>query len=138
MDSETMWRIHVRNATVVCCIWGIAAAAAFFSLRSREHVQSLEPLRLVVKRIPDGITFSQLASSVGIATDSAAEFITQTKPVYDFATIKSGKPILFYLDRPTGELKKVAYDINTETAFSAEKVSESEVRLRYRIEKPAS
>lgn len=95
----------------------------YFSFRAVfEKENSLHVVRL---RIPEGTTFSQLARVAGVGTSTTNTLLAEAKGVYDLSTIKAGREILFYFDRPAGALQKLVYDISTETTFTAEKIATS-------------
>lgn len=76
--------------------------------------------KLVTITVPKGATFAVLLSSVGIATSTANQILENSKDVYDFSKIVSGREMAFTFANADGALRKLVYNIDTEERLTVE------------------
>lgn len=76
--------------------------------------------KLITITVPSGATFAALLSSVGIATSTANQILENSKDVYDFSKIVSGREMAFTFANADGALRKLVYNINTEERLIVE------------------
>jgi len=64
--------------------------------------------------INPGDTFSVIAENISLPASTTQALITATKDVYDLASIRAGKTIMFAFDKQTSELQQMVYAISSE------------------------
>ncbi|MEK7590112.1 MAG: peptidoglycan DD-metalloendopeptidase family protein [Patescibacteria group bacterium] len=80
--------------------------------------------KLVTITVPNGATFAVLLNSVGIATSTANQILENSKDVYDFSKIVSGREMAFTFAHSDGVLRRLVYNIDTEERLTVEIQSE--------------
>lgn len=83
-------------------------------IQPRSHVQAEEPDRTVTVPIEVGNTFGIILEAQGISPETIAEIAVAYEPVYDFASIRAGKELVFVYDHETDALTKIIYEPNSE------------------------
>lgn len=76
--------------------------------------------KLIAITVPSGATFASLLNSVGIATSTANQILENSKDVYDFSKIVSGREMAFTFANVDGALRKLVYNIDTEERLIVE------------------
>ena len=105
-----------------------------FSAAQEEKVAEIaqlaqeEQARLIDKEIiieiESGMTFSIVAEKAGLDQNLMTALFVSAQEVYDLSKIKVGKPIKFYFDRQTDQLKKMIYQIDSESELFIESFEE--------------
>lgn len=104
-----------RRITLLLMIAAVVYVA--FSLRNA-YEKELDSVFVASRKIPAGITFSELAASLGVATSDRHLLVEEVKPVYDLAEIAAGRMMHFYFERQNWQLAKILYDIDTQTSLT--------------------
>lgn len=68
----------------------------------------------VIKTIPKGSTFANIAANAGLATSTINAILEASKDVYNLKTIISGRKLEFVFDAETNLLKSMSYKINSD------------------------
>ncbi len=76
-----------------------------------------KPDRKVETTIQSGDTFVLALKEVGVATTTAQEIVNETQEVYDLASIRAGNIVTAYYDSKTYDLKKIIYEIDSNSEF---------------------
>lgn len=96
-------------------------AAALFVAFSPVIQKTFQPEdKLITITVPSGATFAALLSTVGIATSTANQILENSKDVYDFSKIVSGREMAFTFANADGALRKLVYNIDTEERLIVE------------------
>ncbi|OGY90699.1 MAG: hypothetical protein A2677_03195 [Candidatus Komeilibacteria bacterium RIFCSPHIGHO2_01_FULL_52_14] len=115
---------NLKKLIVVFFVGGSAFFAYLFLQKepatnpTGRQAQAQETVRHETTRIEPGDTFSLLAQEAGLDASTTSALLNSAQPVYDLATIKAGKSILFSFDRETGTLQKMIYEPTTEKALT--------------------
>ena len=85
--------------------------------------------KLVKIIVPQGATFAVLLSKMGIATSTANQILENSKNVYDFSKIVSGREMAFVFANTDGVLRRLVYNINSEEQLIVEIQPEFKVEI---------
>jgi murein DD-endopeptidase MepM/ murein hydrolase activator NlpD len=116
---------------VIILVVGVVLSSRFVLSEAKDNPEPQELVqqepqdREVVINIESGMTFSVIAEEAGLSGTLMHELLEITEEVYDLATIKVGKPMKFYFDPYTDELKEIVYQINSEEELFVTKDAEN-------------
>ncbi|MBT7553316.1 M23 family metallopeptidase [bacterium] len=79
--------------------------------------------RELVIDIESGMTFSIIAEKAGLDHTLMTALFASAEDVYDLSRVKVGKPIKFYFDKPTNQLTKMIYQVDSESELFIEPFS---------------
>ncbi len=82
--------------------------------------ESIPRQRIVKLEVPKGTTFSQLMTSLGVATDTAVAILESSKKAYDFSRIVEGRELALFYNATSSVLERLVYEIDSESEFVAE------------------
>ena len=103
-----MKQVWIISATIIFIV-------ALFVIFSPVIKKTLRPEDELVKiAIPQGATFAALLSKMGIATSTANQILENSKNVYDFSKIVSGREMAFTFANADGALRRLVYAIDSE------------------------
>jgi len=106
---------------VILLIGVIVIAGGFFWLQKIKADDSAPVTeRMVRVHVPKGATFSTLAASMGVATDTAVAILASSKKIHDLSTIRVGRELALVYDKPSNTLKKLLYTVDGEKKFAAQ------------------
>ena len=72
--------------------------------------------------VESGMTFSIVAENAGLDHTLMTALFESAEDVYDLSKIKVGKPIKFYFDREINQLKKMIYQVDSESELFIEPI----------------
>jgi len=105
-------------------VWAISRSPIIHSseVSSEAEVMPEAPKdRIVTVGIESGMTFSTVSEEAGIGGTLMYELLTAAEPVYDLASVRAGRDVVFYFEPDSDILKKVIYQIDSEEELYIEK-----------------